>query len=310
MMKNNIETPLYYDSALSCFLGINLFIKRDDLYPISGGGNKGRKAEYILSHAKKVNSTAVITCGGLQSNHTRATAIKCKELGLKCSIIVHDKKPDVVLGNYKLLKLLGVKVVFCDMSDVSNVMDAEMVNLEAQGEKPFYIWGGGHCVQGSLAYFDVVDEINSQVECDFDYVFLACGTGTTQAGLHVGFKSRSRNTKVIGISIAREKQKGSTEVHKSSLELCKYLNIEEKLADDILFDDSFCFGGYEMTDSKLIELIQSVAEKSGLILDPTYSGKAFYALMDYVFTGEIPKGSNVLFLHTGGLLNLMSSKYL
>ena len=121
-------------------LGVNISIKRDDLYPIAGGGNKGRKAEYILGHALKHQYDAVVTCGGEQSNHLRATAIKCNELGLACTTIVHSKKPNEITGNLKLLYMLGVKVVYCDMSDVSEVMDTEM-NKYIQVGKNLFIYG-------------------------------------------------------------------------------------------------------------------------------------------------------------------------
>lgn len=307
-MTNKISTPLYKDEQLSRALGVNLYIKREDLFPIAGGGNKGRKADYILGKCLNEQCTAVVTCGGLQSNHTRATAIKCKELGLKCTIIIHSEQPVDTRGNYKILKLLGVRIVFCSLSDVAEVMDNEMAKFVREGEKPFYIWGGGHCVEGSLAYYDLATEVISQADnVEFDFVFHASGTGTTQAGLHCGFRSYNRDTRVIGISVARDTERGRSAVIDSSIELCSELGLPNALSESVEFDDNFTCGGYEKYSDELLACISEVSISSGLILDPTYTAKAFLGLKHYVDSGTVEKKSNVLFIHTGGLLNFLSS---
>lgn len=301
---NLITTPLIKID----YLGINLFIKRDDLYPISGGGNKGRKAEYILAKCIKDDCNAVVTCGGEQSNHVRATAIRCKELGLACTIIIHDSEPKVIEGNLKLLYILGVKIVFCDMADVSDVMDAEMTIYRQQGFKPFYIWGGGHCIEGTKAYYDAAFEVHKQSTAQFDYVFHASGTGTTQAGLHLGFKQVTPATQVVGISVARQNPRGIEAINSSILEFVTHYCLSEKLSENINFDDRFTCGGYEKTSPEQLNTIKKIAEQTGVILDPTYSGKAWYGMKKYIMSGRVKPGSNILFWHTGGLLNLMASK--
>ncbi|MGP9670021.1 1-aminocyclopropane-1-carboxylate deaminase/D-cysteine desulfhydrase [Pseudoalteromonas sp. AOP31-A2-14] len=292
------------------YLGLNLFIKRDDLYPISGGGNKGRKLAYILQKCLNDNCNAVVTCGGEQSNHVRATAIRCKELGLACTIVIHAPKPKVIEGNLKLLHILGVKIVFCSMSDVSNVMDAEMAMHRQQGLTPFYIWGGGHCIEGTNAYVDAAFEAQNQSTVPFDYVFHASGTGATQAGLHVGFKQINSATQVVGISVARENPRGTEAITGSVLDYVKHHGLNESLRDDVIFDDNFTCGGYEKNNIEQLNTIKKVAEQTGIILDPTYTGKAWYGMEQYINSGKVKTGSNVLFWHTGGLLNLMASKFI
>lgn len=290
------------------YLGVDLYVKRDDLFPISGGGNKGRKAEYILAQAVKQQCNAVVTCGGEQSNHVRATAIRCKELGLACTIVIHAKKPNEVTGNLKLLYLLGVTVVYCDMADVSDVMDAEMNKYIAKGNTPYYIWGGGHCIEGTQAYVDAAFEVQKQLDTQFDFVFHASGTGATQAGLHLGFKQINESTQVIGISVARKNPRGVEAVTHSALEFINANDLSTKLSADIKFDDNFIAGGYEESNDNQLTCIKNVAEQTGVILDPTYSGKAWYGMEQYIKSGKVKAGSKVLFWHTGGLLNLMASK--
>lgn len=304
-----MNTPLYKDENLSQLLGVNLFIKRDDLYPITGGGNKGRKSDYILKDCKSNGYNAVVTCGGSQSNHVRATAIRCKALGLECTIIIHDEQPEVLYGNYLLLKMLDVNIIHCQMENISKVMDSEMDILKNKGFHPLYIFGGGHCFEGTKAYYDAVIEVKEQLNnTQIDYIIHASGTGTTQAGIHCGAKLLYPECKVIGISVARNKKRGEEVILESINELIRRLNLPSEYGKNINLYDKYTCGGYEKTCNDLLSTIDLVAKNSGLILDPTYTGKAFWGLVDMVKNKEIEKNSNVIFWHTGGLLNLMSYK--
>ena len=239
----DLMTPLeHLDKESSC-LGINLFIKRDDLFPVSGGGSKGRKSQYILNTRIQKNYDAVVTCGGIHSNHTRATAIRCKQLGLACTIVIHDDKPSTITGNLKLLTILGVRIVYCSMKEISKVMDSEMDRFVSLNLKPFYIWGGGHCNEGALSFFEAVHEIKKQSNINFDFVFHASGTGTTQAGLHCGFKHLFKATNVIGISISRDKERGFKEVQKSVDDFISIKKLSKNYRDNIYFDDNYTLGG-------------------------------------------------------------------
>lgn len=290
--------------------GIQLKILRDDFYPQSGGGNKSRKIQYIINSVIKQGYSCIVTNGGIQSNHARATALACAEHNLRCSLILHtDKKQEEIIaeGNYLIMKIANAKIQFCELQDLPNAMDKEMDYLKSEGCNPFYLWGGGHCLEGSLAYYDAAKSfLEDSSDWIPDYVIHASGTGTTQAGLIVGFADQ--NIKVIGISIAREKERGSEIVSDSVNELVNYLNLS-KSNFDIDFRDDWIFGGYEKFDQKIVTVISDVAKKTGILLDPTYTGKAFTALIDLVKSGEIKQGSRVLFWHTGGLLNLLSSSY-
>lgn len=300
-------TPIYKDTKLSQSLGVNLYIKRDDLYPITGGGSKGRKSDYILKECINNGYDSVVTCGGAQSNHVRATALRCKELGLECIIIIHDKCPEKISGNYLLLKMLGVKIIHCEMKDISQVMDDKISELKSEGKNPYYIWGGGHCIDGTLAYYNAVDEVKQQLNnIEIDYIVHASGTGTTQAGLHCRSKLIYPNCEVIGISVSRDAIRGTEVILNSVNELNSKLGLPLEVSKNINFNDKFRCGGYESVNDELLELINEIGANYGLILDPTYSGKAFLGLVKLIRNKEIKKGSNVIFWHTGGLLNLMS----
>lgn len=288
--------------------GIELKIKRNDLFPFTGGGNKARKIGHIIDYAIQNGYNALVSNGGIQSNHARATALAASEKGLKCKLVLHTNSPEKhkLEGNLLLMHMTGAQIEFVPLEGLSDAMDKSMKELEKKGYKPLYIWGGGHCVQGSLAYYDAAKEAISQLD-DWipDYVIHASGTGTTQAGLIAGFFDLP--TKVIGISVAREKKRGTKVVHDSLIELGKYFK-KDFSKKEINFRDDWIFGGYENYTKELLNVIDETGKK-GLILDPTYTGKAYYGMLQMINSREITPKSKVLFWHTGGLLNLLSSPH-
>lgn len=300
-------TRLEYHNNLSLDLGVNLFIKRDDLYPKFGGGNKARKLDFILNKARNGNYNAIVTAGGAQSNHCRATALYAKSLGWKTILIIHDNEPEIYQGNLKLMKLAGANIRFVKHKDVKIAMDQAMEELQEEGYNPFYIWGGGHTLEGSLAYFNAVKELKFQLgNITPDYLIVASGTGGTQAGIEVGIRKLYPTCRVIGVSVAREESRGKKEVYKSIKELNEYLNKPISIPDAIHFNTEKCGEGYETVFPELLDTINNAISR-GLILDPTYTGKAFHALKCLIKDNVIEPNSNVVFWHTGGLMNLINS---
>ncbi len=305
--KTKIITPFQQLIRIGFNYKINLYTKRDDLFPLSGGGNKARKLEYILSEAKREGYNAIVTTGSNQSNHLRATALNASILGWKTISIIHDLKPDKFTGNLRITYLTGSELRFVNKSDVKVAMDEAMEDLKKEKLKPLYIWGGGHSVLGSFAYYEAVKELKGQVgDMIPDFIVVASGTGTTQAGIEVGVRQFFPKCKVLGVSVARNQKKGKDAIIESMKEINKYLKNSVNLQDDIFFDDTKMGKGYEDTFPELLDTIKWAAQTEGLILDPTYTGKAFFGLKKYVENGVISKGSNVVFWHTGGLLNLMN----
>ena len=302
------ETPVIFLKSISKILEINIYVKHDDLYPLPGGGSKARKLNYILNEDVRKNYNAIVTAGSNQSNHLRATALWAAKLGWKIICVIHDNEPNIYEGNLKIVKLTGAELRFVQKIEVKEAMDKAMLDLSNEGYKPFYIWGGGHCVEGALAYYEAVKELKGQLmDVDTDYIFLSSGTGTTQAGIEIGVRRFIPGCKVIGISVAREKTRGKRAILESMNVLNTYLCNPINVPDNIEFDDNWIGNGYEGTYPELIDTIKWAAKTEGLILDPTYTGKAFHALKMYANNGIIKPNSNVVFWHTGGLLNLMAT---
>ena len=298
--------PLIKHNRLSKLLKIELLVKHDDLFPLWGGGSKARKNLFIIRDAQKKGANALVTAGAPDSNHCRVVALASAELGWPCIIVIHGKD-DPSKSNLKIIKLTGARLRFVNLSEVAAEMDQAMQLLKDEGHVPYYIWGGGHCNLGSYAFFEAVREFSSQSKQWVpDFVIVASGTGGTQAGLHVGFKQRYPETKIIGISIARELVRGREAVFVAARGLCDFLKLPAYYSEGVDFRDQWIGSGYGAISPNVASTIREAAER-GLITDPTYSGKALSALFDMARNGEIPSGSKVLFWHTGGIMNLLST---
>lgn len=280
------------------------FIKRDDLINFALGGNKARKLEYFLYDIKEKGCDYIVTYGSTQSNHCRIVASAATKLGLKCLLILAGSENDFTFtGNDIMYFLTETSIKWCDVNEVSNTIDREMESLKKQGYNPYFIPGGGHGDCGTHAYVEAYREIKQQSKkmgIKFDYIFLASGTGTTQAGLIAGKKVLNGTEEIVGISIARKAYRG-IEVIRESLETYYMEFYNENLFSDkdIIFDDSYIGEGYADTYKGIAETIKLMFCKNSIILDPTYTGKAFYGMRQYIEKKNI-KNKNILFIHTGG----------
>src|SRR5690606_12521931 len=182
----------------------NYRVFRDDLYPFLGGGNKGRKMDAIAKDIFLKNASALVTTGGFQSNHCRAVAIFAAQYKMKCTLVLHGSKEDFEKqsGNAKITRLSGAEIIFVEETNqIGKAMDEAMNAYQANGFKPYYIWGGGHTLEGGLSYIEAVQELKAYCEVNNwqpDYIFHASGTGSTQSGIMAGLdKYGFNNTKVI-----------------------------------------------------------------------------------------------------------------
>lgn len=286
----------------------SLNIYRDDLYPFLGGGNKGRKINYIADDIIKHKCNAVVTTGGIQSNHCRALAIKAVQLGWACTIVIHGDKDAFYNqnGNSLLMRMSEANIVFVSREQISNAMDRAMEAYRSKGLKPYYVYGGGHTMEGGLAYIDAIEEMFDecgQLHWNPDYIFLASGTGSTQAGIMAGLDKYKLTTKVIGISIGRERRRAEEVVSNFYDKLRNHYDITSHKRSTTILDD-YLYGGYGKYNDGIKKLSLSSLKKYGFILDTTYTAKAFYGMDDYIKKNNI-KG-NVLFWHTGGILNFLA----
>lgn len=252
---------------------------------------------------------AAVTCGGIQSNHNRATALMCARNGWPCHLCIQGTVERFYSekGNALLDRLSGAECEFITPEQTSEAMDRAMENFRKRGLNPLYITGGGHDIPGGIAYVKAVQELHRRCEelkYKPQYIFHASGTGSTQAGILVGLHLVGwDDVKVIGISVARQYERGRQVVTDFANMLGKHYGCDLDFSGRVFFNIDYLCGGYEKFTPEMKTYLESVTPQTGLTFDTTYSGKAFYGMMDYIKKNRIQ--DNVLFWHTGGLMNLM-----
>lgn len=299
-----LPTPLHPLPHLSAELGVEVWVKRDDLTGLGLGGNKVRKLEFLLAAAQAADADIILTTGGPQSNHAMLTAAACRRLGLDCELVLKQRG---VLdgGNVLLDELIGVPITWVDTDgydDVYAVMDARVAELQSAGRRPYLIPVGGSVPLGSLGYVACVAEIAEQAAAagvDFDHIVCATGSGGTQAGLTVGAAIHLPTTPVTGydVGVGGDPAPVIAELINGTAEL---LGHDLRIAPtDVRVHDALG-PGYSKPSESGVAGMQLMARTEGLILDPVYSGKAFGGLVDGIRAGQYAPGSRVLFVHTGG----------
>jgi len=282
-----------------------IYIKREDLTGFVLGGNKSRKIEYFMHDAISKEKDYIVTYGSHQSNHCAITAAACSKLGLRCLLILAKPAQKVeYMGNYFLYNLFGAEIKWCEEYSVKDTIDRTLTNLTINGHSPYFIEGGGHGNIGTHAYIKAYEEIKQQEEemkVRFDYIFHASGSGTTQAGLLIGNENYKAHTEIVGISVARKQETGSKIIEDSITDYCREFNIKlENINSKIQFIDEYLGEGYGDIYPEILKTIKCVGGKEGILLDPIYTGKAFYGMLDYIKKNNI-KGKHILFIHTGGI---------
>lgn len=281
--------------SIGTYANNDLYIKRDDLIPFSFGGNKVRKAVLFFEEIDAGGYDTVVTYGSASSNHCRIIANMAVSRGLECHIISTDADSEAI--NRKLVASFGAKITVCPVEKVASTIEMTMESYQLAGKKDFFIPGGGHGNTGTRAYdlaFDEIVDYEAKVGAPFDYIFHASGTGTTQAGLICGKRRLNSQAKIVGISIARKNPRGGQVVADSVQD---YLGQEPN--NDLIFDDSYICGGYGQYNEGIDRTIRHVMERYGIPLDPTYTGKAFWGMEQYLAAHQI-QGKRILFIHTGG----------
>lgn len=289
---------------------LTLCVVRDDLFPFIGGGGKARKAVEYEVMLREGGYNAVVTCGGIQSNHNRAMALMAARNGWKCHLCIQGTEERFLQekGNALLNRLSGAECELIRPEDTAVAMDRAMEKLKAEGFCPYYVHGGGHDLPGGTSFVKAVEEMKHQCEAEGfkpDYIFHASGTGSTQAGIVVGLeKAGWGDVKVVGISVARQQERGKQVIAEFANMLGEHYGMKRDFTDDIIFCTDCLYGGYEQYTPEMATYLEHVMKETGLMFDTTYSGKGFYGMMDYVNKNHL-EGKNIIFWHTGGLMNLM-----
>ena len=297
-------TPIHTLENISALLGVNVFVKRDDLTGLGLGGNKVRKLEFLLAEAKAQGAEVVFTTGGAQSNHAMLTAAAAGKLGMKAILILKRRGITTRTGNLLLESILGTDVRFVDTDDYADIY-AEMDRVGESLGVPYYkIPCGGSNALGSLGYVACAEEIAAQGG-RFDHIVCAEGSGGTMAGMALGAKLFLPGTRVHGMMVDTDPFDEIT--LRLMREAAALLGVTDEItpADFSLRD--MCGAGYAIPSEAGNAAVRLMAEREGLFLDPVYTGKAFAGLLELAREGAFRPGENVLFLHSGGAGGLFAA---
>lgn len=284
--------------------GNNIYIKRDDLYPYSFGGNKARKGKLFFDKIDKGKYDCVVTYGSSSSNHCRIIANSAAARGIPCYII-GPKESSNATFNSKMMKLFGAEITVVSIDEVHDTIENKLQQLRGIGRKPFFIPGGGHGNTGTQAYVDCYREIcdyERENNIHFDYIFHASGTGTTQAGLICGKLINRDEREIIGISIARKCPRGRDIVVDSVKEYLSDNQIivsDDDMDESTVFVDDYTGDGYGTNNAEINQIIVEMMINHGIPMDGTYTAKAYNGMKKFIKKKDI-KSKNILFIHTGG----------
>ncbi len=307
----HLPTPLEPLERLSEHLGgPRIFIKRDDCTGLASGGNKTRKLEFLLGHARRQGATCLVTVGGVQSNHVRQTAAAAAKAGLGCHLAldraVAAQGPGYeATGNAFLDRLLGARVHLCAPGEGRADLAVRIVEeLRGRGEVPYFIPAGGSCPLGALGYVGCALEIVEQargLDLAIDRVVVASGSGGTQAGLVVGFVRANADIETLGVDIDDEPERVRGDVAGIAEGCAGLLGLETPGRDDMVVIGGYAAPGYGLPNPGMVEAVRLLARLEGIVLDPVYSGKAMAGLIDMARDGRIAADETIVFVHTGGL---------
>lgn len=299
-------TPIEEMSRLRGALGRGprLLVKRDDAIPFGFGGNKIRKLEFMAGHAVSEGADTLITCGGIQSNHARATASVAAKLGMRCVLVLNGERPSMPRGNALLDTLLGADIHYVGTRE-ERVPEMACVadRLRADGARPYVIPLGASTPRGALGFVAAMAEVAAQIPAP-DVILHATSSGGTQAGLIVGCESVGFDTRIVGISADDPADALKAQVSSIMGGIGDLLDRDEHAfvaGRHVHVDDRFVGGGYGAPTAESIEAAELAARTEALFLDPTYTAKAMAGLIRAVRDARFRDDETVLFWHTGGL---------
>ena len=317
----HLPTPVKFLANLTeKYRGPEIYIKRDDLTGWGFGGNKSRKLEFIMADALKKGHNSLLTWGSVQSNWCFQCALTSRRFGLKPILILfyQDKKPEDE-GNILLDRLAEAEIYFHQAPPgkvvtrdlASSLIEKMLPELKEKNLNPYVVSVGGSMPFGSMeaplgaiSYLLAFHEAWEQAKnlgISFNYIVHATGSGATQAGLLLGAKIFSPQTKVIGISVSDEKTSFSQEVRTIVDASLKALSLELKIeAEDIIVLDDYLEGGYGVFSHRVTRIIKELLQGEGVVLDPVYTAKAMIGLIDLIERRYFQTKDKVLFFHTGG----------
>jgi D-cysteine desulfhydrase len=286
-----------------------IFIKRDDLSGLLISGNKSRKLEYLVADAKRKKCDTLITCGGIQSNHCRITAAFANYFGFDCHLMlrVHGKPNKIFRGNLLIDKLLKAKVNYITPTQYDSryeIMKKYAEKLKKKNKKPYIIPEGGSNAVGILGYRDCMKEMKNFIKKNkIDAMYCAVGSGGTYAGLLLGKKQYNLSIDLNGILVCDTIEYFKEKITRICNEAIDSFKIKVRIDEnDIDLVDGFIGEGYAIPYDAELKTIKTIA-KHGVILDPVYTGKTFYGMLQHL---KKKRYRRVIFLHTGGIFSIFA----
>jgi len=317
-------TPIEPLKRLSAHLGdaVEIYAKREDCNSgLAYGGNKLRKLEYIVPDAIKSGADTLVSIGGVQSNHTRMVAAVAAKIGMKCRLIQEAWVPheDAVydrVGNILLSRIMGAQTQLVDDGFDIGIRDSwkrALAEVEAEGGKPYAIPAGASVHKyGGLGYVGFAEEVRAQeaeMGLRFDYVVVCTVTGSTHAGMVVGFAADGRARNVIGIDASCTPAQTKAQVLDIAQNTAALIGAGDIVADDVVLNEDYAYPVYGVPSQETVEAIRLSARLEGMITDPVYEGKSMQGMVDLVKKGFFPKGAKILYAHLGGAPALNGYSY-
>jgi 1-aminocyclopropane-1-carboxylate deaminase len=319
-------TPIEKLERLSKHLGNNveLYAKREDCNSgLAFGGNKIRKLEYLIPEALAQGCDTLVTIGGVQSNHTRQVAAVAAKLGLKCRLVQESWVPfnDAVydrVGNILMSRVMGAEIELVDEGFDIGIRDSwerALEDVKAKGGKPYAIPAGAsdHPL-GGLGFVNFADEVRQQEKdmgIKFDYIIVCTVTGSTHAGMLVGFAADGRARNVIGIDASGTPEQTREQVLRIAQNTAKKIELgQEIMLEDVILKTDYAYPLYGVPSEETNEAIRLCARMEGMMTDPVYEGKSMQGMIDLTLKGFFPKGSKVLYAHLGGVPAINAYSYL
>ena len=318
-------TPIEHLPRMTEALGgkVEIYAKREDCNSgLAMGGNKLRKLEYIVPDAIASNADTLVSIGGVQSNHTRMVAAVAAKIGMKCRLVQESWVPheDAVydrVGNILMTRLMGADSRIVDEGfdiGIRQSWEDAMQSVRDEGGKPYGIPAGASVHKfGGLGYVGFAEEVRAQeaeLGFKFDYIIVCVVTGSTQAGMIVGFAADDRADRIIGIDASGTLDQTVAQVRQIVDGTAELVELGRKVRDDeIVINPDYAYPAYGVPSHETNEAIRFAARTEAMITDPVYEGKSMQGMMDLVNKGFFPDGSRVLYAHLGGAPALNGYSY-
>lgn len=311
-------TPLELLPRTSREMGVEIYVKRDDFTGMELSGNKIRKLEFIMADVLASGADTVLTCGGAQSNHARATAIAAAKLGLDCRLILRTADPaapPALTGNILLDCMVGAQIVWITPEEYrhrEDIFRREEELLHQQGRKPYSIPEGASNALGAWGYIRAMEELAQDIArlpeglARRTTIVVATGSGGTTAGLILGTRLLDLNARIAAVNVCDDRGyflEAIGTICENAMTTYR-LDISFDRERDIDIVDGYVGRGYALSRPEEMSLIIDIARREGLFLDPVYTGKAFYGMIQELKRDPGCFGERIIFIHTGGLFGL------